>query len=66
MRCFARAIWQSSTPTMLLECPQSAFTLIASASAYIASKITRSASRKKSAKLSASWRSSSLCSESVV
>ena len=48
-----------------LEWPQSAFTLIASASAYMASKITTSASRKKFANASASVRFSSLCSESV-
>jgi hypothetical protein len=61
-----RAIWQSSTPTMLLECPQSAFTEIASASEYMASKATTSASRKKSTNASALVRFSSLCSESVV
>ena len=65
-RCLARAIWQSSTPTTLLEWPQSALIEIASASEYMASKITRSASRKKPANSSASERSSSLCSESVV
>ncbi len=51
---------------MLLEWPQSAFTLMASANAYIASNTTTSALRKNAANFSASARSSSLCSESVV
>lgn len=45
-RRLRRAAWHSSTPTILLECPQSALTVIASASEYMASKMTASASAK--------------------
>ena len=49
-RCLTCAISQSSTPTMLLECPESSFTETASASEYIESKMTRSAARKNPTK----------------
>src|SRR5258706_14248718 len=48
-RCFTLASWHNSTPTTLLEWPQSSFTDTASASEYIAPKITKSASAKKAA-----------------
>src|SRR5207237_2058538 len=65
-RCFTRASWHSSTPTTLLEWPQSSLTEIASASEYMASKMTRSAARKKPTIASVCARSSGLCSESVL
>ena len=63
---FTAAIWHSSTPTTLLEWPQSSLTDTASASEYIASKITRSAPRKNATIRCVSRMSSSLCSESVL
>ncbi len=58
--------WHRSTATRLLEWPQSSFIETLSASEYMVSQITRSASRKKSMKAASTAIFSSLCSLSVL
>jgi len=65
-RRFASAIWQSSTPRMLLECPQSSFTETRIGEGIHGIEDHQIGAGKKSAVRFISAASSGLCSESVV